>query len=110
MEQSGEARVTASIGRFQVSARCEISHGDGQRFGGTCYSLFSWLGALGISWAAERPRISGPGHCVGEETGAQKREGPHPVSPSWPVTALALEPALPWVGVGEDRCVPVSSA
>lgn len=59
---------------------------------------------------------------MGEEAEAQKREGPHPVSPSQPVAALALEPrlmaysprptpkALPWVGVGEARCVPIFAA
>lgn len=47
--------LTASAGRLKGS----VGHGDGQRLGGTSYSLSSQPSALDISWAAERPRISG---------------------------------------------------
>lgn len=50
----------------------------------------------------------GPGHCVDEETGVQKREEPHPVSPSRPASDGPRAEPCPLIPVWPRSC-PVSN-
>ena len=69
--------LRASAAGSKGSACCGTGHGGGQRFGGATHFLSARPRVLGTRGIAERPRVSGLGHCVDEETEPRKREEPH---------------------------------